>query len=337
MTTLADVAEIAGVSTMTVSNVLAGRPGKVSETTAKRVWAAVEQIGYVPNGAARALSGHRSRLIAIVINVRSVDALRSPHDARFIGAITAELQEHGYCVLLQASTDLAATIRSLKTWSVDAACFVKTRAREVDSLRAASDIPMLFPDNYSSSPDVLTVRIDDYGGGRLAGDYLVSKGHRRVCFIGVKAQRKVGLMAERLHGFRDTFASAGLPRPAIAHNVSTARIDSGIAAAEQVLALRPLPTAAFCSSDELAAGLMHGLRRHGLAVPRDISVVGFDGFEISEVTTPPLTTIAQDVAAKAHRCAQLLLNALGDESGEITNGVLPVRLIERKTVRDLTC
>lgn len=341
MTTLTDVAKIAEVSTMTVSNVLAGKQGKVSARTAERVWAAVQSTGYVPNSAARSLSANRSRLIAIVLSGDG-EALQSLHDARFVGAMTVNLQEHGYVAMVHAATNLKQTTASLRSWSVDGVCFLKTYATEIDKLRDEYDVPMLFPDNYSDTPGILTVRVDDFGGGRMAAERLLAGGHRHACFVGPRTGHP-GVVEQRLDGFRSAFAAADLPRPGALPDVADVSIASGEAAAARVLQTEPRPTAIFCSADELAAGLIRGLQDAGCRVPEDVSVIGFDGFDIGEVTSPPLTTIAQDVGLKAQRSAELLLEAL-TEDGASTSGTttgntrspLPVHLVERASVRNLT-
>lgn len=329
MTTLADVARAAGVSTMTVSNVLAGRAGKVSERTAERVRAAIEETGYVPSAAARSLSVRRSRMIALVVNGDG-DVMTSTHDARYVGELSRVLQARGYVSLLVTAVDLTETTCSLRTWNVDGAIFVNTMAAQIESLLDSHSIPMLFSDNYSEHPGVLTVRLDDAEGGAIAARRLIQDGHRRTLFLG-PLRGSASVDDERWRGFRAEFLARGLPEPTAADFVRSTTVESGAAVAEQVLALSPRPTAVFCSADDLAAGLLQGLRARGVEVPRDISVIGYDGFDVGRVTVPELTTIAQDITAKAERSVDVLLGALG--GGEIVeNGPLPVRLLERASV-----
>jgi LacI family transcriptional regulator len=305
MTTLADVAQVAGVSKMTVSNVLAGREHKVSARTTQRVLAAVEQTGYVPNSAARALSASRSRLVAIVMRTPGLET-NEQHGTRFTGAFTLRLQERGYCALLHAAADVDLTMRSLRGWAVDGVCFLNTMADETDALRERHDVPMLFPDNYSESPDVLTVRIDDYDGGRQAAEHLLGLGHRELCVVGPGAGR-LSVAERRYRGFADAVEAAGVGAPA---GVDGGGPDRAADIVDRVLALDPRPTAIFCPGDERAVRVMQELGRVGLRVPEDMSVIGFDGFDIGTLTTPQLTTIAQDVEAKARLSADRLLDTI---------------------------
>lgn len=328
-TTLADVARAAGVSSMTVSNVLAGRRGKVSDSTAARVWEAVDEVGYVPNRAARSLSSQSSHIIALVI--ADVDALTNLHDARFVGALAGLLQARGYSAMLHGAADVPSTVRSIRSWSVDGAIFINTLAEQIEDVRGSHDVPMLFPDNYSDSPGILTVRVDDHGGGRIAGQHLLEQGHRDVLFAG-PLRESVGVVDERYRGFIEVFRAVDAQQPRAIDGITGTTIDDGLRAAEQFLQLNPRPTAVFCTADELAVGFTHGVQSAGLQVPRDVSVIGFDGFDIGRVTVPELSSIAQDVNAKAARSVEHLLGAI--EGAPLGGPVqsLPVRLVRRGSV-----
>lgn len=333
MTTLADVAAKAGVSMMTVSNVLAGKTKKVSAKTAERVMAAVESTGYVPSGAARALSRRRSRIVALIVNGDG-DVMTSTHDARYVGELSRVLQKHGYVSMLITATDLQATVVSLRSWNVEGAIVINTLLTEVEQLRGGHDVPMLFSDNYTAVPGTLTVHADDFAGGRLAAEHLVEHGHRVAIFLG-PIREVTSVDDERWRGFRAGFAEAGLPVPEATPAITETTVGAGIAAAAEVLALRPRPTAVFCSADDLAAGLLRGLTAAGVSVPQDISVIGFDGFDISQVTWPMLTTIGQDISAKAEQSVDLLLAALDQGIDAATAqhpGPVAVRIIPGESV-----
>lgn len=335
--TLADVAAKAGVSTMTVSNVLTGKSGKVSEKTARRVLDAVAETGYVVNASARALSAKSSHIVAIVV-AGNGPILRGAHDSRMVGHITAELQKHGYNAMLIAASDIGTTIASLKSWRVDGGIVLNTLAHELESLHAGDDIPLLFVDSYIERPGVLSVRTDDYGGGHLAADHLIAHGHRdHVCFLGPIRGHK-GVVDERFRGFADAYLDHDLPKPMVPFNISDTNARTGIELAPKFAALDPRPSAVFCSADDLAVGLMSGLAREGVMVPRDLSVVGFDGFDISLMATPALTTIGQNVENKARLAVSRLLAAIGGSEtleDSCHDAPLEVSLLERETVASI--
>lgn len=331
--TLAEVAKHAGVSTMTVSNVLTGKTHKVSAATAHRVMEAVAATGYVVNASARSLSAKSSRIVAIVITSDS-PILKGAHDAALVGRLVEGLQAHGYTAMVVASHDVRTTINSLQSWNVDGAVFLGTLARDIEAIHEHHRVPLLFSDNYLERDGILTVRTDDYGGGFLAGEYLIDKGHRdNVLFLG-PMRGSIGVVDERMRGFRDAYRTHGLPEPVAPQITDDASLSSGIAIAEAVMALVPQPSAVFCSADDLAVGLIRGLTRLGVSIPGDLSIVGFDGFMIGEAVTPALTTIGQDLEAKATRIISLLINAIRTEAqpDEHVLDTLPVTLIERESV-----
>ena len=263
MTTLADVAEQAGVSMMTVSNVLAGKRNKVSAKTAERVLAAVEATGYVPSSAARSLSRRRSRIVALVVNGDG-DAMTSTHDARYVGELARVLQTHGYVSMLITAVDLQKTVASLRSWNVEGAIVINTLRTEAEQLRGGHDVPMLFSDNYTDVPGTLTVHADDFTGGRVAAEHLIDNGHRDAVFLG-PVREITSVDDERWRGFCDAFAQAGLPAPRAPRFIVETTVSAGIDAVAKVLALESRPTAVFCSADDLAAGFLRGWRRQGCA------------------------------------------------------------------------
>lgn len=335
--TLADVAAKAGVSTMTVSNVLTGKAGKVSEKTAQRVLDAVAETGYVVNASARALSARHSSIVAIAVAGNS-PILRGAHDSLMVGHVTAELQKHGYNAMLIAASDIGKTISSLKSWRVDGAIVLNTLAHELEALHERNEIPLLFVDSYIERPSLLSVRTDDYGGGRLAAEHLIKNGHRdNVAFLG-PLRGHTGVVDERFRGFMDVYLENDLPKPEVPFKPLDTNARTGIELAPKLTALDPRPSAVFCSADDLAVGLMSGLSHAGVSVPRDISIIGFDGFDISLTASPALTTIGQNVERKARLAASRLLAAI-DGSGVSTSSSadapLEVALLERETVASI--
>ncbi|MDO5645261.1 MAG: LacI family DNA-binding transcriptional regulator [Dermabacter sp.] len=332
--TLADVASRAGVSMMTVSNVLAGKSNKVSVATAQRVREAIDETGYVVNASARSLSGNRSRIIAIAISGEG-NILEGAHNSSLVGDITQELQRRNYHTMLIPARDVTETISSLRSWNVDGAIFLNTIADDIATIREQHSVPMVFSDNYADQPGILTVRTDDYEGGRLAARHLIEAGHRHAMFLG-PIRHRVGVVDERLRGFREVHAEAGLPEPVAPEIISDTSLASGLRVADIIADLPALPTAIFCSADDLGVGLIRGLIARGVRVPEDVSIVGFDGFIIGEACTPPLTTIAQDVHAKAVKAVDLLVAAIdGELPPNAPIEALPVTLLARESVATL--
>lgn len=333
MTTLRDVAQAAGVSTMTVSNVVNGRLGKVSPATVTRVQAIVAELGYVPNASARALSGRASGIVALVYPDvdPSQPALANPHDAVFVGEVQRHVAAAGRYLMIHAARDVARTAADLRTWDVDGAIFLGTFGSEVDGLHERSRVPMVFVDNYSASGRVGTVRIDDERGGRLAAARLVEAGHTRVAFAGPAAAEE-GVVRRRLDGLTAALRDAGLDLdPSLVLTCGTS-FDAGRDLAATLVEHPARPTAVLATSDVVALGLLQGLADCGRRVPDDMSVVGFDDLPEGQRSTPPLTTVRQDVPAKARASVDLLLGEMTSEDGAARQVVLDVELVDRGSV-----
>ncbi|MDO4242352.1 MAG: LacI family DNA-binding transcriptional regulator [Actinomyces sp.] len=339
MTTLRDVAALARVSAMTVSNVVNGREEKVSAATAERVRAAIDELGYVPNAQARALAGASSRIIALVYSVPGTGpALAGGHSSVFVGACEQACQEADHTLMLCSTRGAAGPVRPeelrdrLRAWNVAGVIVLGGVPVSLRSPLGELDVPVVLIDDYGGdgSPDGadgevdggLRVNIDDLGGGRQAGERIAGLGHRAVAVVGPLS---VGspVVEARLRGLRQGLADPTPPGGGDPARIELVDVPEGFEAgvrAGQSLGDRmreardaasgtghdePV-TAVFATSDVLALGVVAGLRRAGLEVPRDVSVVGFDGFEVSTYCDPPLTTVCQPIGDKAARAVELL-------------------------------
>ena len=332
MVTMDDVARAAGVSTMTVSNVLNGHKKKVSDQTTRRVLHEVARLGYVPNSQARALSGGNSGIVAVAYTTGGEYPLSNPHDAQFVGTVEAAVNRSGRYLMIRSSADALETVAALRTWNVDGAIFLGIIGDEARELMEMLDIPAVFVDNYADDLPLDTVNIDDYRGGYLAGEFLVQQGHKEIGFLGPH-RAEVGVMRERWEGFRQALAEAGLAvRPEHLWEMD-AHFDLGLELGLQLAAGTP-PTAIFATADITALGVMRGLEDGGLRVPEDVSLLGFDDLEAGRYASPQLSTIRQDVSAKANLAVQMLVEQMADtDSDPARHAQLPVELVVRESVR----
>lgn len=329
MVTLKDIAQAAGVSTMTVSRVVNNVPSRVSDDTRKRIWHLVDEMGYVPNSSARSLSGNASHLIAIVIGGEG-NLLKYPYNALMTGSISHFFQQKGYSALIYQAQDYREVTRQLRSWRVDGAVFLGLFDSDMKNIRKDNRIPLVFTDSYSPIRQLSNVGIDDYKGGELAAQHLIDNGHRRMAFIGGSVDESP-VVRNRLRGFRHTLSKAGLELPD--ENIFLDDVDSRLLRA--LFARDDAPTAFFATADITALQLIHALREIGLSVPRDCSVIGFDNLDVSALSMPPLTTIAQDVDRKAQLAAELLIHTIEDSETPTQNIILDVHLIKRSSVRNL--
>jgi LacI family transcriptional regulator len=331
--TLKDVADAAGVSTMTVSNVINGNHARVSAATVTRVQRIVAELGYVPSASARSLAAHTSRLVGLLVPAADEDSLTlSPHNTAIIGQVERQLRKSGYHLLLRGIADPDEVPEALRTWSLDGAILLGFTDEEIDRLDggALGRVPVLAIDSYSPNPLTTGVRSDDFAGARIAATHLIELGHREIVFAG-PAHTGAGVVHQRLAGFRSAFTDRGLVRDdGLIETVNTTHPD-GVALGRRLLGRHPAATAVFATADILAIGVMEGLRQAGSPVPARVSVVGFDDLDLSAYVTPKLTTIAQDLTAKAANTVDLLLAAMRHDRRPATPITLDVHLVARES------
>ncbi|MCC8250501.1 LacI family DNA-binding transcriptional regulator [Saccharothrix luteola] len=307
--TLKDIARAAGVSIMTVSNVINGKHDRVSAETVERVRRIVAELGYVPNGSARSLAANSSRLIGLLVPAASEVSLAiSPHNIAIVGHIERRLRKRGYHLLLRGVSDTAEIGEALRSWSLDGAVLLGFLDEEIGRLqrRVTGTTPVLAIDSYSDNPLTTGVRTDDFTGAHLATTHLLSLGHRRIVFA-APSFTEVGVVHERFLGFHAELRDAGVsPQDCPTETVDTK--DDGIELGRRLLASHPEATAVFATADILAIGIIEGLHAIGVPVPERVSVVGFDDLDISAYITPMLTTVAQDIVGKATHAVDRLLD-----------------------------
>ncbi|WP_026925423.1 LacI family DNA-binding transcriptional regulator [Glycomyces arizonensis] len=331
--TLKDIAAEAGVSPMTVSNVINGKRARVSQATIDRILRIVEQRGYVPSASARSLAARSSRIIGLLVPAAGEDSLTiSPHTVEIIGVLERELRKHDYHLMLRGIERIDEIAEALRSWNLDGAVLLGFQDVEIDRLGpdTVGRVALVAMDSYSENPLALGVRSDDFTGARLAARHLLELGHRRIAFAG-PAFFDTGVVRQRYEGFRRAFVEAGAPwEGAVVAAVETTHA-AGRAFGHLLAAEHPEVTAVFTTADILAIGVMEGLVEAGLAVPGDVSVVGYDDLDIATFVTPKLTTVAQDIPAKAAVAVRLLLGQITREEHPDAAITLGANLIERGT------
>ena len=309
---MADVARIAGVSMMTVSRVINDHP-RVSDATRKRVQAAIDQLGYRTNMAARTLAGGRSRVLGAI----SSETIFFGASRTLWGIEVAARQAGHFVNFVTVPTpsrpDMAEAVGHLMAAHVEGIVVIAPMKASIDALADLRvDVPMVI--TSGSTNVATTVGIDQELGARLATRHLLELGHRTVHHLrGPKGW--IGAEA-RAKGWRDELKSHGCLIPTT--RVGDWTPASGYAAGKAIAADRDV-TAVFAGNDEMALGLMLALGEAGLRVPDDVSVVGFDDTPESGFFAPPLTTIHQDFSEVGRRAAEQLLSLIDDEpAGQIT-------------------
>jgi DNA-binding LacI/PurR family transcriptional regulator len=334
--TLEAVAALAGVSRATVSRVVNGGEG-VRGPLVERVRRAVEELGYVPNQAARSLVTKRHDAVAVVIAEPETRVFADPFFALQLRGISKELTDHDsqlVLLLTEGRADHARVGRYLAGGHVDGALVFSLHLDDpLPELVQRAGVPTVFggrPGWGEGTRSAVYVDSDNRGGAREAVRHLVALGRRRIAHItGALDQTSA---VDRLDGFRDVMVDVD-PRLIAAADFTPA---GGERAMRELLERCPDLDAVFAANDLTASGALRVLRAQGRRVPDDVAVIGFDDMlPVAEQTDPPLTTIRQDIEEMGRLMARLLLRGLdrrGDESGVAgapSSVVLPTTLVRR--------
>ena len=302
------VAEAAGVSTATVSNVL-NSPAVVAPETRRRVEEAMAQVGFVRNGAARQLRGIPSPVVGAVI----LD-LANPFYSEVTRGIEDRVTEAG-CMLMLCSTDAQAAkeaqqLRVLEEHGVRGV-LVNPAGPRLDSLTgmAKRGTPVVLLDHPQEHAALCAVTVDNVLGGRLAAQHVLELGHRHLAFLYSSVGTRQSV--QRREGIRQALLAAGLDPATALVDVDLPPPDiagSADAALDALLAGPHVPSAILCFNDIAALGALRGLRRLGVSVPGEISVVGYDDVQFAAELAPALTTVRQPKYQLGRAAADLLLD-----------------------------
>jgi DNA-binding LacI/PurR family transcriptional regulator len=329
--TLEAVAAHAGVSRATVSRVVNGGAG-VRPPVAEQVREAIQELGYVPNRAARALVTRRTGTIAVIIAEPEFRIFSDPFFERQIRAISRELALHDCQLVLlwaEGQEDHERIARYLGSGHADGAlAFSLHNDGELPALLHRMGVTAVFGGRpgWESALPVPYVDCDNRGGARQAVRHLVSLGRRRIAHIAGPADQVSA--NDRLDGYHDVLPGAD---PALLARGDFSA-ESGAAAMAELLASGTGPDAVFAANDLMASGALRTLRQRGLRVPEDVALVGFDDMApVAETTDPPLTTVHQDIDGMGRLMVQLLMRALGTGANarRPTAVITPTSLVRR--------
>ncbi|MFF0745427.1 LacI family DNA-binding transcriptional regulator [Streptomyces sp. NPDC004111] len=333
--TLEAVAARAGVSRATVSRVVNGGAG-VRGPMADKVRRAVEELGYVPNHAARTLVTRRTGAVAVVIAEPETRIFSDPFFSRQIRGISRELTARDYqlvLLLMDGPEDAERIARYLSGGHVDGVLAFSLHTDDpLPEITRRAGIPAVYggrPHTPARPPGqpVLFVDADNRGGAQTAVRHLLALGRTRIAHISGPADQTSAV--DRLLGYRDVLPAAD---PDLLERGDFTP-ESGARAMARLLERGPGPDAVFAANDLMASGALRVLRERGIEVPGRIAVVGFDDtVPVAEATVPPLTTVNQDVEGQGRTMARLLLRALargGADGGAPESVVTPTVLVRR--------
>ena len=323
-----DIAEELGLSTATVSNVIHGKAGKVSDETVKRVQSVLEQRQYVPSMAGILLAQNASKIIGVFINDHEKYEGHTLEDA-FISAslndLSTEIEKQGQFMMVKKAKRPEEILQFASMWNMEGLVMIGFCDQDYLYLRNHMRIPFVVYDGFCDHPErFVNITIDNYGGGFQMGDHFRQLGHRNAICI---TDNQTGVDLERLEGFRAGFQGDCVDIWVIPMAKQT-RWEAYRAQIERFRCA----SAVFAVSDYYAIDLIHFLGENGISVPGDLSVGGFDDIPMCQMICPSLTTVRQDSARRANIAIRKLRELKENQPTE-TTVTLPVTLIPRNSTK----
>lgn len=328
MATMKEVAQLAGVSTATVSRALMN-PEKVSFTTRKRVEDAILESGYSPHSLARNLRRNESKTIIVI-----VPDICDSYFSEIIRGIEDTAADHNYLVLLGDSSQQlkrdSTFMNLLFTKQADGMLLLGSSTPfDISKPEQKNLPPLVMACEYAPELELPTVHIDNLTAAFDVVNYLTQMGHKRVAEM--SGPEQASLCQFRHQGYQQALRRAGLEMNPSYKVCGDFTFESGVIAAGKLLTLPEPPTAIFCHNDAMAIGAIQQAKKMGYRVPQDLSVVGFDDIQFSQYCEPPLTTIAQPRYEIGKQSMLMLLEILKDHEVRAGSRLLEANLVIRNS------
>lgn len=337
MVTIKDIAAVAGVSATTVSNVINGKHGRVSEQTIQKINKAIDELGYVPNMSARSLVSNSSKVIGFINHVvtdKDSNFMEDPFLSKFIGILERVLRENGYYLMLRTVETPEQFQAFLRNWHIDGLFLAGIFNDDFFKSITPLSLPTVLVDSYVRQDDICNVGIEDFNGSNQATKYLIGKGHKRIAYASLRIQQEGGVLMERFLGYKSALTEHSIPYdPEIVFECGM-----DLKHTEEIsnyIMRHPDVTAIVTTADYLAANIMVNLEKRGVKVPDDVSIVGFDDLNICTLITPALTTVHQDMDEKGIAAVDFMLQLLNGEKPINNERTLKTKIVERDSVRSL--
>lgn len=328
-----DIARLAHVSHPTVSRALQNSP-LVNPRTAERIRKIAAQTGYRASAVARGLVTRRTRTIGLVVTTAA-----DPFTSEVFSGIEQEAHDRGYCVFLAESNAdperERAVVQTFAERRVDGIIVTSSRVGALYlPLLSEMMVPIVLVNDQHPGAFVHSVMIRNLEGSRAAASHLIGLGHRRIAYIGDQSGYQSD--AEREAGYREAQDAAGIPFTPELLAPGDGRPEAAMRAMDRLLALPQPPTAVCCYNDMTALGAMRSIRLHGLRIPEDLSVVGFDDLFFASYTQPPLTTVRQPMRRMGQLAMENLFKLMSGDESEIRIKVEAELIVRESTARAKT-
>ncbi|WNM33605.1 LacI family DNA-binding transcriptional regulator [Streptomyces sp. Li-HN-5-11] len=330
--TLEEVATRAGVGRGTVSRVINNAAG-VKESTRRTVQRAIEELGYVPNLAARSLAGRRADAVTLVMTEPDWRQFAEPFFSEIVSSLGDALSDTGMQLMLTLVRSDAERQRFLeyaRGGRVDGVLLMSVHAGDpLPDMLAEARLPTVLLGRRSGDEYVSYVDVDNVGGARSAVSHLLERGRRAIATITGPADMYVTQC--RLRGYQEALALAGLESEQHLVAEGDFTTESGRRAMAELLQRHPEIDGVLAASDTTAAGALETLHSAGRRVPEDVAVIGFDDFPLAQRTTPRLTTVRQPIEAMGRSMVRLLLEEMEEGAVAWRHVILRTELVVRES------
>jgi len=331
---LQDVAEYAGVSMKTVSNVVRDYP-HVSAKMRERVQKAIDELGYRPNVMGRRLATGRTGLLALAFA-----DVRIPYFAELARVIADAAEERGYRVLLEQTEGTLdgerAVVSASESGLVDGMLFQPSLMNSTELAQNRADIPLVVLGENAAPLTVDQLMVDNVAAARTATAHVIAHGRRRIGFVGHEAGGLTRTSTLRIAGYQQALEEAGItPDPSLLISTTAISASSAVTAVGAALDAGLTFDGLVCRDDLAAIGALRALHERGVRVPEDVVVTGWDDIPMTQVTYPSLTSIAPDMRALASRALDMLLERVGGYEGMGRHELVPYNLVTRESAPEL--
>lgn len=324
---ISDIAEELGLSTATVSNVIHGKTKKISDETVKRVQASLEEHQYIPSMAGILLAQNSSKIIGVFVNDHEKyegHTLEDAFIASSLNHLSIQIEAHGLFMMVKQAKKAEDILKFASMWNMDGLVIIGFCYEDYMYLRNHMHIPFVIYDGFCENPErIINTTLDNFDGGRQMGQYFKELGHKKALCI---ADNETGVDLQRIQGFQAGFHGT------VQTMVIPMYKDERQKFYQEHLSVLRSVTAIFAVSDCYAIDLIQFLQEHGISVPDDISISGFDDIPLCQMICPTLTTVKQDAALRAKTAVEGLLN-LKNGNDVATTMTLPVSLVIRNSTR----
>lgn len=331
MATMKDIARLAQVSTSTVSHVI-NNSRFVSEEIRAKVQRVVKELNYTPSALARSLKVNETKTIGLLVTATS-----NPFFAEVMAGVEQYCQQHQYNLIIATTNGdnerLQHHLQMLIQRKVDGLLLMCGDARLNPAESLNIPLPLVVVDWWFTELNADKIFENSISGGYLATKTLIEAGHSKIGII--TGNLKKSLAQNRLKGYKQALTEANLPINSNWIIESHFDFDGGISGMNELLAQTDKPTAVFTCSDTIAVGAYQAIWQHGLHVPEDISIIGYDDIELAKYLSPPLSTISQPKAELGKLAVETLLKRIRSESIEFQTIMLEPELVLRNSIRHI--